>query len=267
MTPRTANTLLAASLAALFPVAAQAQDENWQSTLTIYGWFPAISGTTSYSYADASIDVSSGQVIDSLKMAFMGAYGAKKGKWGVWTDLTYSDLSGSKQNSRDFTVGHHALPASANADLSLGTRTLLWTVAGTYELAKTTEYTADFLLGARLLDVQQTLDVSLNGDIAGLPLPGRNFSSTVDESIWNGIIGIKGLINVGDNYKWFVPYHLDIGTGQSNSTWQANLGIGYRYKWGAVVASWRYLDYNMKTGDAIQNLSFSGPLVGAAWQW
>ena len=104
---RFANCLLAIGLSALAPVAAQAQAANdkWQWELGIYGWFPAIGGTTAFPSGGSgpSFDVSASDVIDSLKMTFMGQAEARKGQWGVWTDIVYADLGGSKSSTRDFT--------------------------------------------------------------------------------------------------------------------------------------------------------------------
>ena len=36
----------------------------------------------------------------------------------------------------------------------------------------------------------------------------------------------------GPNREWFVPYYADIGTGQSDFTWQAIGGIGYAFSGG-----------------------------------
>ena len=74
-------------------------------------------------------------------------------------------------------------------------------------------------------------------------------------------------MNFGANREWFVPYYLDVGTGQSELTWQAIGGIGYAFKWGQVIAAWRYLDYKFKSDSAIQSLNFSGPAVGVAFNW
>ena len=93
-------------------------------------------------------------------------------------------------------------------------------------------------------------------------------SKEVSASLWDAIIGVKGVAYPGAEKKWFVPYYADIGTGQSDLTWQVNAGIRYRYNWGAVVvASWRYLDYNLKSGEPIQSLTANGPLIGVNWQW
>ena len=45
---------------------------------------------------------------------------------------------------------------------------------------------------------------------------------------WDGIVGAKGAFALGDKHKWVVPYYVDIGTGDSDVTWQAELGVGYR---------------------------------------
>ncbi len=58
-----------------------------------------------------------------------------------------------------------------------------------------------------------------------------------------------------------------MGTGDSDLTWQAAAGIAYGFKWGEVSALWRYIDYDMKSGSAMQNVRFSGPMVGATFRW
>ncbi len=67
--------------------------------------------------------------------------------------------------------------------------------------------------------------------------------------------------------KWFVPYYLDVGAGDSKSTWQAVTGVGYSFGWGDVVGAWRHLDYRMKSGNAVESLSFSGPGIAAVFRW
>jgi hypothetical protein len=138
-------------------------------------------------------------------------------------------------------------------------------VAGTYELAKSPANTTDLVFGARLLDVQQTMDYALIGTgPIGLAVSG---SAEVEESLWDAIVGVKGQVYLGSEHKWFVPYYLDIGTGQSDFTWQANAGIGYRFGWGALVATWRYLDYDLGSDKLIQSVNLNGPLIGATFVW
>ena len=44
-------------------------------------------------------------------------------------------------------------------------------------------------------------------------------------------------------------------------------GVGYAFHWGEVVALWRYLDYNFKSGKSLDDLNFNGPMFGAAFHW
>jgi hypothetical protein len=71
----------------------------------------------------------------------------------------------------------------------------------------------------------------------------------------------------GEERKWFLPYYLDVGTGQSKFTWQINAGLGYQFGWGAVVATWRYLDYEFKSDSVIQSVNFNGPTIGMSFRW
>jgi hypothetical protein len=244
---------------------AQSQDDELKYQLTIYGWFPGIGGTTAFpTQTGSDFNVSAENVIDSLKFGVMGTFGIKQGAWGLWTDLMWSNLGGSKDGTRDFTIGSDAQPASVSGNLSLDVKTTLWTLAGSYELGQSPDYTADLLFGARLLNVKDTLEWTLNGDMSGV---SRSGSAEVDASLWDAIIGIKGMVYLGGERTWFIPYYLDVGTGQSDLTWQADTGIGYRFGWGALTATWRYLDYEMKSGEPLQSLNFNGAMLGATFQW
>lgn len=268
---RRSTTLLALALTGLAPVAAQAEsaDDDWQYQAAIYLWVPSIGGESSFPAGSggSSVDITGEEVLDALDMAFMGNASAKKGKWGLWTDLVYGDFSADKSGSRDFTIGNTPIPGDVNANLKYDLTTWIWTVAGTYELVKKPNYTLDLLGGARYLDVSQTLDWTINGDISALPPVSRTGSAELSNTYWDGIVGVKGVADLGSEHKWFIPYYLDVGTGQSDLTWQVNAGIGYRFNWGALVATWRYLDYKQDSNDPIQSVYLNGPLFGASFNW
>lgn len=261
--------LLGLALAAA-PVAAQTQSssgDGWQFEAAIYGWFPAISGTSSFppNGGGPSIDVSMGDVIDALKFAFMGNFGMRQGQWGLWTDLVYADFGVSRSGSRDFSIGGRPLPAGVRADLDLDIKTWIWTLAGTYQLKNDSEGTTDLLFGIRMLDMSNGLSWNISG--SGGVLPPRTGSKEVSETNWDGIVGLKGRVVLGSERRWFVPYYADVGTGESKLTWQVNAGVGYQFDWGALAASWRYMDYDFKSSSHIDNLSFNGPVIGAIFKF
>jgi hypothetical protein len=263
---RIAAPLAALVLAGSLPTAVSAQaGEPWKFQLALYGWLPAMSGSSSYPVqaGGTSIDVSMGDVLDALNFTFQGNFEARKGKWGVWTDLVYADFGASKSGTRDFTIGS-SHPVGIDADLRLDIKSWIWTLAGLYNLAETPEFVVDGLAGARYLDLSNQLGWTFSNAVLNVPRTG---SATADLGNWDAVVGVKGRFMFGDQRRWFVPYYLDLGAGESKFTWQINAGIGYQFDWGAVVASWRYLDYDFKSSSKVDGLSFNGPLIGIAFRF
>jgi len=60
-----------------------------------------------------------------------------------------------------------------------------------------------------------------------------------------------------------MPYNADVGTGQSDLTWQAQLGVGYKFKYADVLLTYRYLDYEFDSDSALDDLTVKGPQLGA----
>jgi hypothetical protein len=265
----TAASLLA--FASCLPAAAQTSPapDAWRWSATLYGWAPAIGGNTSFPATGSgpSIDVSSRQVIDALKMAFMGSLEAKRGKWGLAADLVYADFGADKSGSREFTLDHGQIPVGVDASLGLDVKSWIWTLGGVYSLADIPEGTSDLVFGTRLLDMEQTLRWSITGTVPGLPPAAKSGTATVGIERWDAIVGAKGRINIGTERKWFLPYYLDVGAGQSRLTWQVVGGVGYQFSWGSVIAAWRYLDYDFKSGSVVQSLNLNGGAIGVQFNF
>jgi len=256
------------------PALAQSAQSNWESgpwqfAATIYGWIPAIDGKVNYAGDTRTSDLhlSMHDVLSNLKMTFQGALDAHNGRWGIFNDLIYVDLGGVKSQTHDFSIGGIGIPASATADLSVDFKATVWTVAGEYRLTSDPAWTVDLLAGARMLQVRPTLGFAINGDLGPINLPGRSGSKRANESVWDGVVGVKGRYAIGDERKWFVPFYLDVGTGQPKLTWQGAAGVGYAYHWGEVVAMYRHLDWNAKSGKQIEDLNMGGPMVGVTFRW
>ena len=264
-------TLLALALPAAFlPSMAHAQsmDDKWQFQAILYGYFPSLGGTTSFpAGSSGSIDVDSNQLLSNLNFTVMGTFEARRGKWGIFTDLIYLDVSGSSNGTRDFTVGHRDIPAGVSGNLALDLKGTLWTLAGEYRVASSPALDVDVLVGARLLDLQEKLSYSLTADVGPITGPGRSGSTEVDQSYWDAVVGVKGRYMFGERHEWFLPYYADVGAGQSDLTWQVFGGVGYSFSWGSVLAGWRYLDYKFASDSKVQDLTFNGPMVGVAFRW
>jgi len=159
------------------------------------------------------------------------------------------------------------VPASVTADLDVGIKGSILTIAGEWRVQSTPASTVDVLLGARYLDVEPRLSFGLNGDVASIPAASRGGSFEIKARNWDAIVGVKARYAFGDRLQWYVPLYADIGGGDSKLTWQAAAGLGYSFGWGDVVGLWRYLSYELKSDQPIQDLSFSGPMIGVTFRW
>jgi hypothetical protein len=265
------KTLLAATLMAplaltTLPAFAQAADA-WRFEAALNLYLPDISGRTSFPHEGTDVSVDVETILKNLKMTFMGSFEASKGQWGLFTDVLYLDVGDSQSRFRELGIGGLPLPAGAEAAVSYDMKGWVWTLGGVWHVASSPAATFDVLAGARLLDVSTKLDWEITGNVGSIPLPSRAGNARADLANWDGIIGVKGRMAFGEGQKWFVPYYLDVGTGESNLTWQALAGVGYSYQWGDVVAAWRHIDYDMKSGKKIENMSFNGPSISAVFRW
>ena len=118
-----------------------------------------------------------------------------------------------------------------------------------YNLVDTGKSRLDIVGGARYLYMKADLRVDALG--ARAEDSGSN---------WDAIIGARGAVDLAE--KWYLFGYLDIGTGESDLTWQAFGGVGYRFKWFDVVAAYRYLRWDFDDNQALDDLYLHGPGVG-----
>ena len=205
------------------------------------------------------------QLLHSLNFAIMGAFEAQRGPWGVFTDIMYLDASGSKSATRDLSVGGVTTPAGVTANASLDVKSTVWTLCGSYRFLATPGTTFDLLVGARDLALKQRLSWQFSSDVGPFVGPARQGSADSNPNTWDGIVGAKGRLMFGDQHAWFVPYYVDVGTGQSQLTWQWIAGLGYTFGWGELIGAWRYLDYRFSWHN--DRYALSGPAIGVAFHW
>jgi hypothetical protein len=266
----------AIALCACWPVHAGAQASQpvaeagaWTFRASLYGYLPTVGGSSTVPAdpAGGSINVDAGNMLDNLKGTVMGTLEAHNGRWGAFTDVVYLKLGNTKDQSRDFTIGDIGLPAGTSAHLDWRLKGVVWTLAGQYRLVSRPGLTLDALGGARLLSLQQDLTWDITGNIGPIASSGRAGSSGSKNSVWDGIVGVKGQYGFGRRGQWYAPFYVDVGTGGSDLTWQAAAGIGYAFAWGGITAMWRHLDYDLKPGKTLNDINFDGPMVGVTFRW
>jgi len=242
----------------LAPVHARAEDsgenDGWQFAGALYGWGAGIDGKTR---GGTEISVDFDDLLDSLEMGFMGAFEARKGKWSLLADAIYLDLEANKTANVTLPIGR-GIDVTTNTNANLKGWVLQFGVS--YNLLTKGKSKLDFLVGTRYLD----LDIDLALGIEAIPDNYRTIS--VGDSLWDGFVGVKG--NIGLSKRWYLPYYLDIGTGDSEFTWQALGGVGLRAaKWIDLTLVYRHLEWDLKSDRVIDKISFSGPAFGVIFRF
>ncbi len=242
------------------PVLAQSEssttEDQWQFAGAIYLWGADIGGHTK---SGSEVEVGFSDLLDNIEMAFMGAFAARKNKWSFLTDVIYLDLGADKTADLSVPVGPIQVPVTTSVSVDVESWVLHF--AGGYNLYSEGKTRLDLIGGARYLDI--SMDMFLQLQSLG---PGQ--SRTVSESLtaWNGIVGLKGHASLGE--RWFLPYYVDIGAGQSDLTWQATAGIGFRAGrvWDLALV-YRHLEWDLDSTRVIDDINFSGPALGVIFRW
>ena len=245
-------------------------DGNWHYSVTPYLWLPNINASLNYNLPrqagnEFRTEVGPNDYLQHLNFALMLTGEVRKGDWSAFTDIIYLDLGSEPTRVRDITGPRGQPLAQTQLRAQTGLKSTTWTLAGAYTLAHSSSANLDLLLGFRYLGLDTDLKWHFVAD-AVLPRLNLDRAGAVSRNRdqWDGIIGLKGQVSFGGG-QWFMPYYADIGTGDSNLTWQALLGIGYRFGWGDVTLAIRSLSYEFKERD--MNLRQTGPALGISLHW
>lgn len=222
----------------------EALSDEWKFSGSVYGWVPSISGESS---SGGDFDIDFDTIIENLDFVIMAGFGANRGKWGFWTDVIYMDLEDDSNSS--------LTPILTLSNIEL--KAWIVTPTVTYRVAQTKQVSLDLLVGVRMLYLKAELEID--------PLPKSSDSDTA----WDGIIGVKGKIDLDKN--WFLPFYFDVGTGETDLTWQAFAAIGYKFSKFDLIAGYRHLEWDFDDGDtfsgAFNDLKISGPIIGAKFSF
>ena len=231
-------------LMAVPPVLAEqsTSEKHWQFEGTAYLWGAGIGGTT---VAGDDIDISFEDIISNLDMAFMGTLAARKNRWTLFADLIYKDVSEEDRSTANI-IG---FPVKTEVEVEL--KGFIATFGAAYQFVSTDRTKLSAFAGGRYLH----LETDLEFDIGGTPEKYSDSGAVLD-----GILGVSGQTDL--NEDWYLSYYLDGGTGESDFTWQAELGINKRLRNVDIVAGYRYLEWQFDDDDTFDELNVSGPYIG-----
>ena len=243
---------------------------GWSFEVAPYVWLPSVNARLRYDLpttvgGSADVKADADDYFANLNFAGALAATARYDRFSLLTDVIYvsADAGSSRVESVNIVdVGRNPISSTANIGTSSTLKTTLWTLAGGYTVASGDWGNVDVLAGFRYLGVEASTDYNLAVTLVGPrgnagPAFGGAGRFSGRDNIWNGILGVRGRINIAQS-GFFVPYYLDLGAGDSTLTWQTFAGIGYQNGWAGVQLGWRYMSYDQSGSTIIQDMTMSG---------
>jgi hypothetical protein len=259
--------------------AAPDPSSGWTFAVTPYVWLPTVSSTLKYDAprggtVTTNISAGIGDYLTDINFALMGGAEARYDRFTVLTDLVYTNLSLTTDNSHvsSLNVGPGPVYIPRQQQLNTGTRmaVTIWSLAGGYTLLQGDWGNVDAVVGMRMLVVGSTTNHTLTNDIL---LPDRTIglsrsgSLSLSDTNVQGVGGMKGRINIPDT-NVYVPFYADVGSGSLPLTWQLYAGIAYRAaNWVDLSVGYRYLAFSNGGNKGVRNLDFGGALLAANFRF
>jgi hypothetical protein len=245
-----ATAVLAVLGMPLLSLAAQpdVDPDEWSFGVEFYAWGTAVDIETD---SGDDINVSLSDILDNLDLTAMAMTMARKSKWTILADVIYLDLEDDEKSTVNFPNRPNLPSVSTATDLEM--QAFIGTLEGGYAVFENEATRLDVMLGARYVDV----DVDIKLDAGPF---GRKASDS--KGNWDGIIGLLG--NSQLSPKWYLTYYADVGTGDSDLTWQALASISYRFNHLDATAGYRHLEYEFDSNsdDFLESMTISGPYAG-----
>lgn len=219
--------------------------DDWSYTVTPYLWITGQEGkvATLPPAPPADLDISFSDVIDNLDIALMGLAEARKGRFGIFSELFYVGISADAATPGGFYSG-----ADYEQDLwglSLG---------GSYEMSQSSKYQVHAVTGVRFWLLDNDLDLK-----AGL-LPATRVS---ERENWADLfVGLRGRAEI--DAKWYVSgWAVSAVAGDSDTSWDVFGGVGYKYSDSfSLNLGYRHQVVDYRDGQFLFDIEMSGPTVG-----
>lgn len=241
---RTLQALLITGISISVPVMAEidSDEDGWKFGASAYLWGSGVEGTSA---EGDEIDVSFSDIVKDLDGAIMGVVAAQNGKWTFIAEMIYMSISQDTSTTGNI-IGQ---PLKFDTDLTL--QSFISTFGAAYRVFEEENSQLDLLVGARYIYMDVDLDGSVGPDI---------IKYDDSDSALDGIVGFEGKVQLND--RWYASLYADVGAGDSKLTWQAWPGVGYKLENFDVIAGYRHLKWETDAGEAIDDVSFSGPMLG-----
>lgn len=239
--------------ATALPAAAQSSsDDGWHFQLSPYFWAAGVKGTVQVRRLPAvDVDASFSDVISNFDIGLLGRFDARKGRFGVATDLVYLNLGAPFAQDR---------PVLGLLEPQVDVRQFIGEGVAFYRVAQDSldpeRAYFDVLAGARYFHIHNEID-TVAGDTEG------------DSLGWlDAVGGFRGRAPLGS--KAALLARGDIGGFGSNLSYnlEGSLMLSVSSRW-SVGAGYRYLHEDYDTGEGAErralDIGFGGPVFLATF--
>lgn len=269
--------VLAATICAVVrpSFAGESQTDEWQFSTSLYAWGVGLNGNVTIKNRSVDVDVGFLDVVkesDSI-FAFMGTFDATKGKWSLFFNPAYMNISAEK----GATLG------PVNASIDATTEIAIIGFGGTYRVAewaagpkdsgsnnpqkKNQTAWLDAMVGGRLTYLKGKFDLKVSA--ASLGLSGQRVVEK-SKSWVDPFIGARIGTNLSE--KWTAQLRGDIGGFGigSDFSWQAVALAGYSFEMferdATFVVGYRALYQDFEEGSGsdrfVWDMTLHGPVLG-----
>jgi opacity protein-like surface antigen len=200
------------------------------------------------------VDMSFSDILDNLDAGLMGAFEARKGRWGFLFDAIYMKLKDSGTASR---TGPGPIGATATASAELEVKQTLFAAAVAYRAVEG-RAPLDVIGGLRYSRLEA--DASINGSFFAQT---GTVARSAEKDWVDPYIGVRVLQPIAAH--WTLVGYLDIGgfgVG-SDFTWQSLVGVNVEFsKTFAGKFGYRYISVDYDKDGFVYDMANSGLYLG-----
>jgi hypothetical protein len=234
-------------------------EREWVFTVAPYFWMAGIDGDIGlFGQEPVTVDESFSDIIKDFKFGGMVVMDLHNGEWGVFADVMYAKTEADESVTR--SIG--GVPTTLSA--TVGTSSFTGTLMGEYRVYSEPVATVDLMVGARIWDVDNDIDIALTA--GGAPLAA--FSGS-DGSTWvDPIVGARARYNIDESW-YLTGWGMIGGFGASSEiTWDVLGAVGYQYNdWLSFTIGYRALGVDYEDDGFVYDVIQPGPVLGTVMRF
>lgn len=231
-------------ISASAPSTPPSADSGWTFSVSPYFWAAGLSGQTAqFGLPTIDINADFSDIVDNLDFAAMMIGEARNGRYSLFGDLIYTNLSNDSATPLGIAATSVKVETSTYAGLAGAGYSVLEGAAGRL----------DVVGGVRVWSVDT--DISFHGAY----LDGEKRS---DSATWaDGLVGLRGNYSITPNF--YVTGWGLVGAGGADIDWDVMAGVGYAInETFSATLGYRALGVNYSSDSFVFDAVQQGPIAG-----